>query len=39
VEKWSRVLLLCLFAGRYKPAQCGQMPIRVETSMYFDFWH
>jgi len=24
---------------RYKPAQCGQTPIRVETSMYFDFWH
>lgn len=23
---------------RYKPAQCGQTPIRVETSMYFDFW-
>jgi TonB family protein len=22
---------------RYKPAQCGQTPIRVETSMYFDF--
>ncbi|MGB6459301.1 MAG: energy transducer TonB, partial [Candidatus Acidiferrum sp.] len=24
---------------RYKPAQCGQTPIRVETSMYFDFRH
>jgi hypothetical protein len=24
---------------RYKPAQCGQTPIRLETSMYFDFWH
>jgi TonB family protein len=24
---------------RYKPAQCGQTPIRVETSMFFDFWH
>jgi len=23
---------------RYKPAQCGQTPIRAETSMYFDFW-
>ena len=23
---------------RYKPAQCGQIPIRVETSMFFDFW-
>lgn len=23
---------------RYKPAQCGGTPIRVETSMYFDFW-
>jgi len=22
---------------RYKPAQCGQTPIRLETSMYFDF--
>jgi TonB family protein len=24
---------------RYKPAQCGQTPVRVEKSMYFDFWH
>jgi TonB family protein len=24
---------------RYRPAQCGQTPIRVETSMFFDFWH
>jgi len=24
---------------RYKPALCGQSPIRTETSMYFDFWH
>jgi TonB family protein len=24
---------------RYKPAQCGQTRIRVETSMYIDFWH
>ncbi len=24
---------------RYKPAQCGQTPIRVETSMWFDFSH
>lgn len=24
---------------RYKPAQCGQKPIRAETSMYFDFLH
>jgi TonB family protein len=23
---------------RYKPAKCGQTPIRAETSMYFDFW-
>jgi len=23
---------------RYKPAQCGQAPVRAETSMYFDFW-
>jgi hypothetical protein len=23
----------------YKPAQCAQTPIRVETSMFFDFWH
>lgn len=23
---------------RYKPARCGQTPIRVETSMWFDFW-
>jgi hypothetical protein len=23
---------------RYKPAQCGQTPIRSETSMYFDIW-
>jgi hypothetical protein len=23
---------------RYKPAQCGQTLVRVETSMYFDFW-
>jgi TonB-like protein len=23
---------------RYKPAQCGQTPARVETSMFFDFW-
>ena len=23
---------------RYKPAQCGGTPVRVETTMYFDFW-